>query len=47
MSILLIWSLACGWFFFRRLGGVTGDTMGATIETSELLGILFIVGVGP
>jgi adenosylcobinamide-GDP ribazoletransferase len=47
LAILLTWSLASGWFFFRKLGGVTGDTMGATIETAELLGILFIVGVGP
>jgi adenosylcobinamide-GDP ribazoletransferase len=46
MAVHLIWSLLCGWFFFRKLGGVTGDTMGATIETSELLGILFIVGAG-
>jgi adenosylcobinamide-GDP ribazoletransferase len=47
MTVLLIWSLLSGWFFFRKLGGVTGDTMGATIETSELLGILFLIGVGP
>jgi adenosylcobinamide-GDP ribazoletransferase len=47
MAVQLIWSLAGGWFFSRKLGGVTGDTMGATIETAELLGILFIVGVGP
>ena len=47
MAVHLIWCLLSGWFFFRKLGGVTGDTMGATIETSELLGILFIVGVGP
>ena len=46
MASQLIWTLASGWFFFRKLGGVTGDTMGATIETSELLGILFVVGVG-
>jgi adenosylcobinamide-GDP ribazoletransferase len=46
MAVFLIWSLLSGWFFFRKLGGVTGDTMGATIETSELLGILFLVGVG-
>jgi adenosylcobinamide-GDP ribazoletransferase len=47
MTLQLLWSLSSGWFFFRKLGGVTGDTMGATIETSELLGILFLVGVGP
>jgi len=45
-GVLLIWSLLNGWFFFRKLGGVTGDTLGATIETSELLGILFLVGAG-
>ena len=45
-AVLLIWSLLNGWFFFRKLGGVTGDTLGATIETSELLGILFLVGAG-
>ena len=47
MAILLIWSLLSGWFSSRKLGGVTGDTLGATIETSELLGILFMVGAGP
>ena len=47
MAVHLIWSLLSGWFFFRKLGGVTGDTIGATIETGELLGILFIVGAGP
>jgi len=47
MAVYLIWSLLSGWFFSRKLGGVTGDTMGATIETSELLGILFLIGVGP
>jgi adenosylcobinamide-GDP ribazoletransferase len=46
MVVCLIWSLLSGWFYFHKLGGVTGDTMGATIETSELLGILFIAGVG-
>ncbi len=46
MGVQLLWSLLSGWFFFRKLGGVTGDALGATIETSELLGILFIVGVG-
>ncbi|RPH84069.1 MAG: hypothetical protein EHM75_11335 [Desulfobacteraceae bacterium] len=47
MAVLLIWSLVSGRFFFRKLGGVTGDTMGATIETGELLGILFLVAIGP
>ena len=47
MTVHLIWSLLCGWFFFRKLGGVTGDTMGAAIETSELLGILFLVAISP
>ena len=47
MAVQFVWSLASGWFFSRKLGGVTGDSMGATIETAELLGILFVVGVGP
>ncbi len=46
MVVFLIWSLLTGWFCFHKLGGVTGDTMGAAIETSELLGILFLVGAG-
>jgi adenosylcobinamide-GDP ribazoletransferase len=46
MAVHLFWSLVSGWFFFRKLGGVTGDTLGAAIETSELLGILFLVWAG-
>ena len=41
----MTWSLLCGWFFLRKVGGVTGDILGAVIETSEVWAMLYIVGV--
>lgn len=45
MGVHLIWCLIAGWFFSRKLGGITGDTLGAVIETGELAGILFVLGI--
>ncbi len=42
--VIMIWSLLCGWYFFMKLGGITGDTLGAVIESSEVWGMLYIVG---
>ena len=36
-------SLGLGWFFTHRLGGVTGDVLGATIEIAELIALLTLV----
>jgi adenosylcobinamide-GDP ribazoletransferase len=35
-------ALALAWFMARRLGGVTGDVLGATVELSELAVLLTI-----
>ena len=40
-----VWSLACGWLASRKLQGITGDIMGAVIETSEVWGMLYILKV--
>jgi adenosylcobinamide-GDP ribazoletransferase len=39
----IVWSLACGWLAARKLKGITGDIMGAVIETSEVWGMLYIL----
>jgi cobalamin 5'-phosphate synthase/cobalamin synthase len=43
VALLLV---AMGWQFRRRLGGVTGDTLGAAIVLSEVLGLLAGVTAG-
>ena len=43
--VQLIWSTLCGWYFLKKLGGVTGDVLGAVIESSEVWGMLYILGV--
>jgi adenosylcobinamide-GDP ribazoletransferase len=47
MAVQFGWSLLAGWFFSRKLCGVTGDTLGAVIETGELAGLVFVSGVAP
>jgi adenosylcobinamide-GDP ribazoletransferase len=37
--------LALGWLALRAAGGVTGDTLGATIEVTEALMLLFIAAL--
>lgn len=37
-------TVVLGWFYTRRLGGVTGDVLGASIEIAELIVLLTIVG---
>lgn len=41
-------SLLCGLWFLRMLGGINGDTLGATNQLSELAVMLcFVVGIPP
>jgi len=35
-------ALALGWFMSRRLGGITGDVLGAGIESAELVVLLVV-----
>lgn len=37
---VLLGTIACGRWFRRRLGGITGDTLGATQQITELLALL-------
>jgi adenosylcobinamide-GDP ribazoletransferase len=43
VALAVVLSLAVGLFFTRRLGGVTGDVLGAVIETAELVVLLTVV----
>jgi adenosylcobinamide-GDP ribazoletransferase len=38
-------ALALGWYAVRMVGGVTGDTHGATIEITEAITLLFIAAL--
>lgn len=43
LGLAVLATLALGWFSTRRLGGITGDVMGATIEAAELIVLLTLV----
>jgi adenosylcobinamide-GDP ribazoletransferase len=43
--VVLIWSLLSGWFFLRKVGGITGDILGAVIESSEVWAMVYIVAI--
>jgi adenosylcobinamide-GDP ribazoletransferase len=43
--VVLLWSFLCGEYFRRKVGGVTGDILGAVIETSEVWAMLYVVGM--
>ncbi len=43
--IALAWGLICGSYFLKKLGGITGDVMGAVIESTEVWGMLYVLGV--
>lgn len=40
-----LWAVLCGWFFKKKINGVTGDVLGAVIETGEGVALLYLVGV--
>jgi adenosylcobinamide-GDP ribazoletransferase len=43
--ITLFWSLVCGWYFQKKLGGITGDALGAVIESTEVCAMIYVLGV--
>ena len=42
-----LFSLGCRFFFKRRLGGITGDILGATNELSEVLCLVILIAFEP
>lgn len=43
--VVALWAVICGFFFKRKINGVTGDVLGAVIETGEGWALLFLLGV--
>ena len=43
--IVLLFTLLCRWYFARKFGGVTGDSIGAVSEMNEALTLLLFVFV--
>jgi adenosylcobinamide-GDP ribazoletransferase len=39
---VLLGGIIQGWWYRRRLGGVTGDTLGASIESAEVMALLVL-----
>jgi len=44
-AAVALWALLCGWFFKKKINGVTGDVLGAVIETGEGVAMLYLLGV--
>jgi adenosylcobinamide-GDP ribazoletransferase len=44
IAVIGVWSVGCGWYFQKKIGGITGDVCGAVIESSEVWGMLYILG---
>ncbi|MBA4393644.1 MAG: adenosylcobinamide-GDP ribazoletransferase [Desulfobacca sp.] len=44
IGVVCLWSLLCGWYFHKKVGGITGDVFGAVIETCEVWGLLYVLG---
>jgi len=43
LAVALLAALGAGWFFSVRLGGITGDVLGAGVELGELAALLTLV----
>lgn len=43
IMVIMFWSLLCGWYFLNKVGGITGDILGAVIESSEVWAMLYIL----
>ncbi len=43
----VLFSLGCRFFFIKKLGGVTGDILGAANELAELLSLLLVLALPP
>jgi len=42
-AFVSLFALLIGWRIMRQLGGITGDVVGAEIEISESLGLIFLL----
>jgi adenosylcobinamide-GDP ribazoletransferase len=43
VAVPLALAAGAGWWFARRLGGITGDVLGAAVETAELTAMLTVL----
>jgi adenosylcobinamide-GDP ribazoletransferase len=46
LAAIALLTAAQGWVCMRRIGGITGDTLGANTETAEALGLVLAVAFG-
>lgn len=44
MLVLYIFSIIAVWFFNKKFGGLTGDTLGAISELTEIIFLLMVIG---